>query len=542
MKIRLTLGGVKVTLPVPEGADPNEYAAAVRKRHSAIPRESAASDNGFLNLAAGVGRSGHNIARQAGNMVGAVSDEDLNAATQRDQDLLNTKAGAVGNFTGELALTAPLAGGLGVGAGALVKTLSKAPRAASWAARQLAKPVGAALVTDAGTGAVLAGPNQRGQGAALGAGFSLGGSAVGAGLKRTFMKPWVKKTDEALRTEARTGHSIPLSQSAEDGVWKSAYEGYIANVPGVGAKYRKQYDVALTDFREWVSEKAAPFEMFQPKGDEQQIMKDLGKVWDNKYASFTFKGAPIRLKTDLYSPPEYLKKNMPDQAKLPEPGSLISGQEVLDLSRDVQSVIDGLDENMQRRTMDQLTGFKRSLDKVLHKNLDPTGKGKGVWAGEVREYMALRPYYAKYVDLLGAARKAPIDGKYSPGQLAAVSNRNARPKRLVAGEGHYGQEAKDAHVALQNFPSEQGIFQTRAALGALTVAGGWGGGPVGAALGLGVPVAAAKVLASPKVQRAMAGQLPGQHALAAALRRRKGAIAVGTGAARRAAVIGATSE
>lgn len=58
---------------------------------------------------AGVGKAMTDLGRGAGQMVGLVSRDDVEEARKLDSSLMNTKAGAVGNFAGNLALLAPTA-------------------------------------------------------------------------------------------------------------------------------------------------------------------------------------------------------------------------------------------------------------------------------------------------------------------------------------------------------------------------------------------------------------------------------------------------
>tara|TARA_R110000868_G_scaffold155158_2_gene381583 strand:+ start:1031 stop:2635 length:1605 start_codon:yes stop_codon:yes gene_type:complete len=58
---------------------------------------------------AGVGKAMTDVARGAGQLVGAVSRQDVEEARKRDQPLMDTTAGKVGNFVGNVAMLAPTA-------------------------------------------------------------------------------------------------------------------------------------------------------------------------------------------------------------------------------------------------------------------------------------------------------------------------------------------------------------------------------------------------------------------------------------------------
>jgi hypothetical protein len=129
------------------------------------------------------------------------------------------------------------------------------------------------------------------------------------------------------------------------------------------------------------------------------------------------------------------------------------------------------------------------------------------------EYKLLKPYYKEYQTLKNAVSKEPVRGEFLPKAMARKNN-SVETREIVA----------DADRALQNFPSQGGIYQNMAALytaagltGATAVAGVVGG-PVAALATLGIPIAAAKVLASPKAQRMLAGELPIQGEVAKILK------------------------
>lgn len=537
MKIKMNLGGQSIKLDVPEGMDPGEYAEQVAERHASQEDYSAASESGLENFRAGIGRGIVNPLRQIGNIAGAISDEDMAQYDAQDKDLLDTKAGTAGNLVGELAITAPI--GMGVGAGAS-RAASMAPNVLT---RALASPAGVAALDNAATGALVAGPGNRMEGAATGAAVSGVMSGAGKVLKKTLMEPWVSKLQSAKDLENMTGHNIPLSQSAEPGIWKQIYEGVVANVPGAGGKLRGQYDKALQDFREFVVEEATPPGMNRVPTvgghDMQKIMGDLKSAWDTKYGSFTINQYPINFDVDV---PKGLYRRLPEGVKVPKRGTTVMGSDMMTLRQTVQDVIDELPEK-ERVLKSQLTAFKDDLWKNLKDDIDPTGKGRTPGGKELKEYEALAPYYKKYMDIVKAAQSAiGKSSEFSPEQLAKATNSRAGSAG-VSGGGGFSQEARLASEALKPFPSRQGIFQTNAALGTAAGLGGAAalgatvGGPVGAVIGVGLPIAAGRALANPNVQRALAGELPGQRRIAAAIRAKKGPLKKAARLAGRAATI-----
>jgi hypothetical protein len=327
-------------------------------------------------------------------------------------------------------------------------------------------------------------------------------------------------------------------------VWKQIYEGVVANIPGAGGKLRGQYDKALQDFREFLVEEASP-----PSGpripqvgshDMQKIMADLQKAWTDKYNSFTINQYPINFDVDA---PRGLYRRLPEGVKLPKKGTVVMGSDMMNLRQTVQDVIDELPEK-ERVLKSQLTAFKDDLWKNLKDDIDPTGKGRTPGGKELKEYESLAPYYRKYQDLVKAAQSAiGKNSEFSPEQLAKATNSRAG-NAGISGGGAFSGEAKLATESLKPFPSRQGIFQTAAAMsmGAAAAGGAAVGGIPGAVLGVALPVTAGKVLASKRVQRALAGELPGQRRMAAAIRAKKGPLKKAARLAGRAATISVAED
>lgn len=548
MKIKINFGGQSLTLPVPKGMSPGDYANQVEQEYAGQEQYNAASDSSLENFRAGVGHGMVNMGKQALNMAlpdqltpEFASDKSLEAAKTRDADLLDTTAGSFGDIVGSSIATAPV----GMAAGAGLRAAAGASKAGSVLARTLAHPGTVAAVDNAASGALAAGPDERMGGAATGALIS--GAFTGAGklLKRAVMKPWVEKTNAAKFVEGSTGRDIPLSQSAKPGLMKQIYEGVVANMPGSADKIRGQYGDALEDFRHFIVEEASPpgTNRIPTAGDDMQtIMGNLRKSWDARYASHDYVNAPVVMFSHLYDPPQgefgkALKKMLPVGVHLPKPDATIKGGQLRATQESVQKIINELPDK-ETVLKDQLVKFKDNLDYVLKQNIDPSGRGKGQWAQELRDVETLKPYYRKFKDVEAAAGKATHASEFSPANLEAATTQRAG-KEGITGGGAFSQDAKHAVDALRPFPSRQGIFQTRAAMaaGTGTVGAAMGGavaGPVGAAIGAVAPVAISRVLASPKTQRILTGETKKQKLMAAALRRNKQKLNTASSVARKA--------
>lgn len=80
--------------------------ASVTDSYSTDPTEGMSGTSKFL---AGAGKAMTDIGRGAGQMLGAVSEDDVDQSKKRDAPLMNTGAGLSGNIVGNIATTAPLA-------------------------------------------------------------------------------------------------------------------------------------------------------------------------------------------------------------------------------------------------------------------------------------------------------------------------------------------------------------------------------------------------------------------------------------------------
>ncbi len=262
MPIEVTMGKHKLTFP--DGTSQEEiqsgmedYEAKVYKdfgvkedtdladEAETAARWEVAKMGGGKQFMTGIGRGMTNLARQAGNIVGMVSDEDIEAAKEKDKYLLDTAYGSAGSIVGEIA-PMMLAGGP-VGAGL---------RAAGVAGKAL--PYATAAVEGAGAGALLAGPGERTSGAAIGA----AGGGVAAGLGQTLKRMGtgvVKETDEVAKMRQMMRHAgqddfIGVGEAAQGqggpaGLLGYAYRNLLPMMPLAGGALEKQGAKTLGAFR-----------------------------------------------------------------------------------------------------------------------------------------------------------------------------------------------------------------------------------------------------------------------------------------------------
>lgn len=509
----VTLPNGQVIFGVPEGT--NKFAIMEKAISSgmATPEDfgeeatpSAAGETGLQRFREGVGRGMTNIARQAGNIVGLVDDDEIREAEALDQDLMETGAGFAGSLVGEIAATAPIGGVLGMGAKAAGAVPGLA-RGANVLSRTLANPVGRGAVEGATVGALVGGPDNRLATAAgvgvLGGTFGAVGRGIGNLLKGKVRMPGAAVSEEALATQAATGEFIPLSHSLQPGIIKQVYEAILANLPGVGGRIRGQHANALRDFRRYAAEEAAPgFEDLAFGADEsiQGIMGKLDDYWSSAYDDIfedVVDAGGVRLSDDII---RQLERAGID---LPAPGRGQAG-ELLHIKNALSELLGKTKpgSTLQAARREGIQDGLDSIDDILRNDLSDDA-----WAS----YAAKAEPYENYMAIGTAVEAASKEaGEFMPKVLTqALSRRAGQAGR--AGGGGLQQATQRAAEALPAFPSKQGVFQTAAALG-LSSAG---------LVAVGVPALAAAPLAigigrlmvTKPFQRFISGQLKGAQFL-----------------------------
>lgn len=140
--------------------------------------------SGPEKFAAGVGKSLFDTGRGAGQLLGLVDREDVDAARRRDAPLMDTGAGLAGNITGTVGQI--LAPGAVAKLGTMVPQLANAPRALAALeavkAASLPNTIRGAAVQGAALGAI----QPRGEGDSIGGNMAMGGllGAGGAAIPR----------------------------------------------------------------------------------------------------------------------------------------------------------------------------------------------------------------------------------------------------------------------------------------------------------------------------------------------------------------------
>jgi hypothetical protein len=517
---------VDVTLPnghvikgVPEGTPKHVIAGKAIKAGLATNKDFGYDevtaedvDGSFLE---GMGAGMMNVARRGTNLLlpDALTPEfasDEAIAEQEELDkYLEWGHGGGGKLTGELIATAPVGGGVGAAGKGLGRTLLAARRAGSVGkapARALANTlnsrVGRGALEGATFGTIMADPDERGAGAAFGGAVGAGagalGRAVGA-MGRKFRLTDI--SDEAKAVQQLTGHHIPLSQAAKPGTIRMIYNAFLANVPGVGGKYRAKYEAALQDFRHFVATKAHP-----DLGDIEiprtatmgEIFETLGKYWDDAYEPM--RRAVIGVfKKHNPTAPDFLAKEVQKVSRgrisLPQAGEMTTGAKILDLKNLINGEILPKESGIIQK---ELQAYVRGLDDLLEANFLPGSKNRHIWD----DFVNLREPYKNWIDLQSAAQKV-VGAEFSAAQIARASQRGAGGLR----EGSKGVIQKAGEMGaktLEDFPSKQGLFQTVAALGLTGSA--MTGTALPVAAGMGAVIGAGKVMTTEAFEKLISGQ------------------------------------
>lgn len=167
------------------------------------------------NFAAGAGKAVVDTGRGLGQMVGLVSQEDIDEAKRLDAPLMDTKAGMGGNITGQVAQTVGPTALLAKGAAAL-RAAPAALKAAPALVPALTTPIAQGAATGAAFSAAqpVASGESRGVNAVEGGAGGALGTAIGRGIARAgtaakeYAEPVVKRLAEVAENAG-----IPLRAS-----------------------------------------------------------------------------------------------------------------------------------------------------------------------------------------------------------------------------------------------------------------------------------------------------------------------------------------
>ncbi len=229
-------------------------------------------------LLLGIGRGMSNVGRQIGNIAGIVSDEELEGYRQLDQPLMQTTGGTVGSLVGEIAATAPLAGGV-VGAGARgAGAVMPSVRAAMQGTRagQIGTGAGLGLSEGAIEGALLAGPGQRAEGAGTGALLGAAGGSLLPLITRGFRTP-----SESAKTIMAMEPSPDLTPGMmKPGGMLNQFEQAAGSIGVAGPIIRSARETPQRQFSQ------AMINAGRPPGTAPIVGTDVNDMLDEVYTAF----------------------------------------------------------------------------------------------------------------------------------------------------------------------------------------------------------------------------------------------------------------
>jgi hypothetical protein len=467
------------------------------------------------------------------------SDESIAEQKRTDEALDSTKAGFVGKMLGQVAATGPIGGGAKLGTGLLAAAAPKLAQAAPRLVAALTGRAAQATLEGAGTGALMADPEDKAQGAGAGSVLSLALNRLGKGAGR-LVGGLVKRnqaTEDLVHLASQHGEDlhVPLAQAADDKdlvsrLAKSVYKDVLPIVPGVEGRLAGQRSEAVSSVRKMALKEATPDGGSLPAGSEDdlaQAIPKLKKTYDAIYDS-TVKAldypVPKTFAQDVANTVRSKVQNVDDTSvanatkaidelmgRYSNGGSHIEGSNILNVKNEMSDLI----KRSKGQEKQALIAAQTELEDIITKKMgvqNPAG---------LAEYTAAAEPYSNFVALQKAAKSAKrTKGNFTPGQLAGATRQNTANYEL-------GQAANEALGA----QSRSGIT------GKLLSAGVMGGTAVASLPALAAVVAGGHAMASPTVQKALMGTLRSQQALANALRKHPELARMAGSSARRAAVI-----
>lgn len=494
------------------------------------------------NFAAGAGRSMINTGRNLANLVGAVSNEELEESERLDQNLLQQEGSGWGGFAGDLATFA-----IPGGAAAKIGGLSKALRA---------RPFQSALATGAGTGYLTSTPSTRLEGTGMGV---LGGAAgtglvkalrgVGKGIipTRESANKYLADIAESVRAanpnaspqelkkliEEAGGDFLPVTMRGE-GPGHTVYNYLMPFLPGGRGAIKKQEEAAFDKFRTRTMDAASPDRAVLPAVDPKDIPKSFGEL--NVEVDRMMKGlddfivnpGDVGLLDKFLSagnpglkPKTWneLKKNLLNS--IDSDGNISLGA-IRELKDQVKALSGQLDAPVARSIMSRVDNIWEEAVSSL--KTDPTRAGTQAAssrssAGQaIDDYESVMGAYPEYKVLTAAGAQSD---KFTPRHLLQASKADSATPIAAAGQGVLQSQAQSALDALGDPRRAATFWQTWSAYGAAAGAAGLGLLPSALVASIAVPLGS-RVLASQVVQKAFMGDAKSQKMIQRLLSGKKG--------------------
>lgn len=202
-------------------------------------------------------------------------NEAIAAQGRRNAELRNTNAGYLGGFAGDVLATLP-AGGVGRSALSGALEAVGATRLGNLAGRGAGK----FLTEGSVTGAAMADPENRGEGAVGGA--ALGAAFPVAGKVLSKVAEPIRALPEAVDLIKRKVR-LTAGELNPD-TWLGQMEQALTSAPYFGPKLAARRNQAMQDFRTRVTEEAsAPGATIRPSDDVNELYDQARQSWDQPY-------------------------------------------------------------------------------------------------------------------------------------------------------------------------------------------------------------------------------------------------------------------
>lgn len=440
------------------------------KRIEYTPADPTEGMSTFDKVAAGVGKSIADTGRGLGQLIGKVSQQEVDEAASRDKALMDTGAGQVGYVGGQVAQLAAPAGGI-----------AKGMQAAN---------VGTRLLAGGAKGAIA----RAGAGAA----------AFGA-------------TQPVLTGETRAGNA------ALSGVAGAAGQGLASGVSGLAQPAKAALSPAVSALAAKAEALGIPVRMDQLS--DSRFLKTLASTLER--LPFTGAGASRANQQEAFNRAvsRTFGENVPNvtqdvyagaKRRIGSEFERLSSRNSLAVDNQLLSKLAGLQDEAQRfGTNDSANAVRNALEELLSKadnsgnvpgkayqaldsklgKLTKTGDEKAMYLGQVRDavrdamdnsisaadkdaWKTARSQYRNLKTVRDLVAKDGADGNISPAQLAGRINASQAGKESMAmgGGGELGDLARIGRQFVRDPIPDSGTAGRLAALGAL------GGG--GYALGI----------------------------------------------------------
>lgn len=459
------------------------------------------SDSPLKNAAAGFGKAFVDMARGAGQLVGAVSNEDVKESRRLDKPLMDSKAGLAGNIAGNVAAMVPTTAIPGVNT---MKGASLLGGAMGLTAP--AESVGERVMNTAG-GSIL--------------------SAVAQGLASALTKGVGSKLNpEQVRlAHIAADEGIPLTPAQQTGskalkAIDAAFEGIPSTAGAQAATQEKQ----LAAFTAAALKKAgAPAGLATPDVLTSQ-KRALGSTFEDIAKRNTLKlddsvlddiaTAVGNAATDLTGDAAAVIARKVDKLMSEAVDGSLTGAKYQAWRSDLGRLARGNDS--QAYYFGQL---KKALDKGFQSQV--SGADSALWNQTNKQYANTKTL----LDAMGGPGVNPASGYLQPAQLArALSNSVGREGKAM-GRGELNDLSRVGSAFLADRVPDSGTAKRLLAQGLLTGGAGYAGtggdlqsGVTAAAAGLGGPKLIQMLMNSPAGQKALTQGLIQNPALINALK------------------------